>query len=383
MQARREIRIDFIRGLALLAIFVGHAGFDFSDAFQHARGFSDASELFVLLAGVSAALAYWRPSGFDPEAASAKTLRRALKLYGVHLATVAALLLVALLPPLAGTPAIIDALGLSGFHEAPLRNAAEALALSYMPGDLDILPLYVFLIVATPFLLALHERSRLLLISLSAALAFGVGALKLDFVNDAMPSRGWYFDPLSWQLVFVIGLVMGVALKSGRDPLPYRPWLFRLAAGAALLAIPANLLLHFVVTDLADSRLVHALVSKTFVGPVRLANALAILYVVWNLGWVKRLSADGALAPVFAAGRASLPVFVFGLGLSTACQIAMASGLDLPVAAQLCLAVAGCLAQLVLAVRLRGGARQAPASASASALALRRKARMEKGIVAM
>ncbi|WAJ30407.1 OpgC domain-containing protein [Antarcticirhabdus aurantiaca] len=352
MPARREIRIDFIRGLALLAIFVGHAGFDFSDAFQQARGFSDASEIFVLLAGVSAALAYWRPSGFDPEAASAKTLRRALRLYLVHLAMVAALLLSVALPPIASRPAIVAELGLDTFGAAPVRNAVEIVLLSFMPGDLDILPLYVFLIVATPFFLALHERSRRLLLALSGGLALAFGALKLDFVNDAMPAGGWYFDPLSWQFVFVIGLCIGVGLKRGRDPLAYRPWLFRLAATFVLTAIPANLLLHFVFTEISSSHLVHALVSKTFVGPLRLANALALLYVLWNLSAVKRLTADGALAPVFAAGAASLPVFVFGLALSTLCQMLMASEVAIPLAAQACLAVGGCLAQLVLATHL-------------------------------
>ncbi|WP_376742649.1 OpgC domain-containing protein [Ensifer canadensis] len=52
MEKQRESRIDLLRGVALLLIFVSHSEFTFSGLVQHSRGFADASDMFVLLAGV-------------------------------------------------------------------------------------------------------------------------------------------------------------------------------------------------------------------------------------------------------------------------------------------------------------------------------------------
>ena len=57
----RDLRIDVIRGLILLVIFVNHMpGNIVSTAMPHNYGFSDAADIFVLLAGISAAFAYGR-----------------------------------------------------------------------------------------------------------------------------------------------------------------------------------------------------------------------------------------------------------------------------------------------------------------------------------
>ena len=55
----RAARIDGIRGLCLLIIFINHMPGNVLAAYTpHNFGFSDAADIFVLLAGVSATLAY-------------------------------------------------------------------------------------------------------------------------------------------------------------------------------------------------------------------------------------------------------------------------------------------------------------------------------------
>src|ERR671923_1839563 len=55
----RDLRIDFFRGLALICIFIDHVpGNRLAHLTLQNFGFSDAAEVFVLLAGFSAALAY-------------------------------------------------------------------------------------------------------------------------------------------------------------------------------------------------------------------------------------------------------------------------------------------------------------------------------------
>ena len=351
MGGTRETRIDLIRGLSLLMIFVGHATFVFSEAFQQSRGFSDASELFVMMAGMSAALAYFplaRPFSF--RATAAKTLRRAGKLYGIHVALVLVLLLASCAPVLKNNPAIMATFGLTDFWRDSTHLLGEVLLLQFMPGDLDILPLYVLLLAIIPVVFWLYERSAWLLGAMAAGLWLVAGAGHLNLVNLALPTGSWYFDPLSWQLIFTLGILAGIQVKRGQNPFPYHRGLFALALTLVLVAIPLNLLIHFHFTGISGSAAYHALTSKTNNGLLRLLNALAIVYVVWNVEAIRRIDPRGMLRPIYAAGRNSLPTFVSGLVLSLMIAALMASGIAVPIALQLLMLVVGCAAQLAIAL---------------------------------
>ncbi len=59
MMSKRDLRIDFFRGLALVMIFANHVpGNPLSALTQRNWGLSDSADVFVLLAGLSSALAY-------------------------------------------------------------------------------------------------------------------------------------------------------------------------------------------------------------------------------------------------------------------------------------------------------------------------------------
>ena len=71
MGTQRDLRIDFFRGLALVFIFIDHVpGNDLARFTLRNFGFSDAAEVFVLLAGFSAVLAYLRITNSRLRAAS-------------------------------------------------------------------------------------------------------------------------------------------------------------------------------------------------------------------------------------------------------------------------------------------------------------------------
>src|SRR5262245_62216950 len=62
----RDARIDFFRGLALIFIFIDHIpGNAFANVTLTNFGFADAAEIFVLLAGYAAFLAYRRDLGHE------------------------------------------------------------------------------------------------------------------------------------------------------------------------------------------------------------------------------------------------------------------------------------------------------------------------------
>ena len=88
---RERSEIDFLRGLALLFIFIDHIPDNGLAHFTLRNfGFADAAEVFVLLAGFSAVLAYQR--SFEREgfrAGAARVMDRVRDIYLWHLALVA------------------------------------------------------------------------------------------------------------------------------------------------------------------------------------------------------------------------------------------------------------------------------------------------------
>src|SRR5580765_1069469 len=88
-RAERDTRIDVFRALALLTIYIDHVpGTVFETLTYKNFGFSDAAEAFVLISGMSVALAYGNK--FQPGSRQLSTLkmwRRAGVLYTAHIVT--------------------------------------------------------------------------------------------------------------------------------------------------------------------------------------------------------------------------------------------------------------------------------------------------------
>src|SRR5438552_3264763 len=80
--------IDFWRGFILCTIFINHMPGNVFENFTFRNvGFSDAAEAFIYLSGVSLALAYGaRFAGGERLGVLMALARRAVKLYGVHIA---------------------------------------------------------------------------------------------------------------------------------------------------------------------------------------------------------------------------------------------------------------------------------------------------------
>ena len=84
---RREVRLDFFRGLALFSIFIDHIPSNVLSWLTIRNiGFSDASEAFVFIAGYSAILAYGRRLERDGFAfTAARIYKRCWQLYVAQL----------------------------------------------------------------------------------------------------------------------------------------------------------------------------------------------------------------------------------------------------------------------------------------------------------
>jgi hypothetical protein len=302
--------IDFWRGCVLCMILVDHMpGNALENLTPRNFGFSDAAEAFVFLSGVSIALAYGaRFFVGDRRQTLLGLARRALKLYGAHIAlSLAALAIFYVGANWEGKPDLLTVHGREIFTRKPGLGMIGLVSLGHQLGYFNILPLYILLLVAAPAMLWLATINRWLMLGCSAFVYALFRLFNLNLPN--WPIHGaWFFDPFAWQLLFAIGLAIGLHLR--REPTPLsRP----LLALAAVIVVAGA----FVVTDCFG--LSHPLgeairskldLGKTQLGLVRLIHFLALAYLVYGLRTTERLRAFPFYRAAALLGRHSLWVFV-------------------------------------------------------------------------
>ncbi|MGP3697257.1 OpgC family protein [Rhodobacter sp. NSM] len=320
--AGRDKRLDMFRGLALVMIFINHVPGTIWENFTSRNfGFSDAAEGFVLMSGIAAGLAYskgfWEPSW----AAARKVWRRAWTLYLVHLlTTIWAIAISAIYALKFASTQLLHENQVWVLFQKPLGFLIGVPALTHQLGYTNILPLYATLLLVTPLLIIAALRWPRLLLAGSILFWALTGQFRLNLPNYPNPG-GWFFNPLAWQIIFVFGLLTGVALKKGRRFVPILPWLQALAAGYLILALlwlkvpfiydTMNHFMRVLNRDLGLPFYITAF-DKTFATVPRLLHVLALAYLLSTLASVRRLSASSWAEPFALLGRHALQVFATG-----------------------------------------------------------------------
>ncbi len=329
MNANRIRDIDFWRGAVLIAILIDHIpGNPLEKWTPRNFGLSDSAEAFVFLSGLSVGLIYMpRASKYGIEPVAGGCLRRALKLYSVHIAlTLAALLVFGAAYWMSGVSDLIQAHGRAFVFGSPANGLLGLALLSHQLGYFNILPLYIVLMLWAPVTLALALRGPLLALIVSIGLYAAARVFGLNLPNWPEPG-GWFFNPMAWQLVFTLGLVSAILWRDG-FPRP-APWLVALSAatvaGAALIVTDEGGL----APGLRDAASAHLDLAKQDLGLARLLHFVALAYLIATATVFGRVVAPvvrGAFGKaVQSLGRNSLSVFAAGSVLSACGQAALAA----------------------------------------------------------
>ncbi len=355
---RRDLRRDFFRGLALFMIFLDHIPNNVMNHFTvRAIGFSDAAEIFIFISGYVAAMVYGRAMmrhGFL--VATAQVFRRVWQLYVAHL-TLFMIYMAEVSYALSrlDNPLFRDDLRVGDFLTEPHIAIVKALTLQFQPKFLDILPLYILLLLIFPLVLLALRRHAVLALAPSFLIYLVMQAG--EFAFPAYPAgQVWFFNPLAWQFLFVIGAACGHAAVEGRRVVPGGRLTLLLAAGFSLLCTLIHLdwELHAVWPGIPDmlGGLLWPYLSKTNLAPLRLLNFLALAVVVARLlpPHATVLTRLGSKL-VIVCGQNSLYVFCLGILLAVLCSMLQMT-FNLPVAAQILYSLAGLALMLGLALLL-------------------------------
>ena len=344
----RDIRLDLFRGLALWFIFVDHVPTNVMSWFTVRNyGFSDATEIFVFISGYTAVIAYARMMQREGWArAAARVYRRVWQLYVAHI-----LLFVAFTAQIVWVsiardmPSLIDEMELMGLGENPYQAILAAALLKFRPVNLDVLPLYIVLLAAFPFVLPAVLRWPYVVIAVSLTLY--AATCHFDWNLPAYPAgKVWYFNPLAWQVVFYVGTACAVLgpdlarLDRFRWPLSVLAVLYLLFAAFIALSWHYNPLQEMTPAWLA--RQIYP-IDKTNIDILRFLHFLAMAWLVRVL-----VPADTALLrwPVFhplrRCGEQSLLIFCIGTFLALSAQIVV-SYFEESLLSQIVVSVAGIL----------------------------------------
>ncbi|MDB5393393.1 MAG: protein of unassigned function [Rhodospirillales bacterium] len=307
---KRDPRVDVLRGLALLMIFVDHIPDDvLSLVTMRNFGFSDAAEMFVLLAGFSSMLAYGKV--FERDGARIGLRRIVMRIARLYLFQVGLLL----------TTLGVGLMWTTHYHQrpimaatildAPIAGLAHALTLRAVPNYLDVLPLYIVLLAAFPLVyVGIRKKTWL---TLSASAAIWLAANLDDNLNlpNWIGGKSWFFDPFAWQFLFTIGVAMATLSASHDGALPRVKWLSWLCG--AYLAFAFFESAPWAAWHLPSLRpIAMPPPDKTHLGAPRLLDILALAYVLLSSAKLRILAGKRWLRPLEACGRHSLEVFGVG-----------------------------------------------------------------------
>src|SRR5215212_5442070 len=204
--SERDLRLDLFRGLALWLIFLDHIP---SNAVNWITirnyGFSDAAEIFVFISGYTAAFVYGRAMQERGMIISgARILRRAWQVYVAHVFIFVIFMAeVAYLTAGLENPLYSEEMRVFDFLQQPGEALIQALLLKFQPNFMDVLPLYIVLLLTFPLVLGLLLLQPTVALVLSVALYSAVQHFSWNL--PAYPTGSWFFNPLAWQLIFVVG----------------------------------------------------------------------------------------------------------------------------------------------------------------------------------
>ncbi len=314
----RRWELDALRGLMLVLKTLTHLPTRFSDPAGQPFGWVSAAEGFVFLSAFMVGAIYSDVALKRGVAAMWVAFQsRALTVYVCQAALLVFLFTaIAALGIRVDQPAVKDLMAF--YFDAPSVALPAALILLYNPPLLDILPMYVLFMLASPWVMlhGLRRGWRGLMIGSTAlwlAAQFGLWAAAYGWFADhtglKVPfNQTGSFDLAAWQFLWMFGLTLGAGgVQSVPDASrPFPRWWVRTALGVVLIAVVWR---HWRgQTPFEHWQHLNVLLDKWHLGPLRLINFFAIvtLALSYGPGLANRIPRLPALE---ALGAASLPVF--------------------------------------------------------------------------
>lgn len=317
----RDLRLDFFRGIANWWIFLDHIPNNVINwATPRNYGFSDAADLFVFISGYTASFVYARlmlDRGFV--VGSTRLWKRVWQLYVAHVLLfviyIAAIGWVALRY---NDPDIINEFNVAGLVDNPIQTLTQGLLLRFKPVNLDVLPLYIILMGFFPPVLWMMLRKPDLTMLGSLALYFAARQFGWNF--SSYPTGSWYFNPYTWQLLFVFGAWFALGGARESQSVIKSKWLLIAGTLYLLFALVMTMAGRFEAFGEMFPKWLYDAFNpndKTFLAPYRVLHFVIIAFFVTRFVHKDWKGLEWKIFdPLIKCGQQSLQVFCVGVFLS-------------------------------------------------------------------
>lgn len=344
----RDLRIDLLRGIAIVFVLVNHVGLVslFQNGTQEAIGMVSGAELFVLLSGLVLAMVYRPKIARDGMAEAAPLIgRRAWKIYVAAVCVVLVVGLLSLIPFLNAAPAttfVDEGTGAAGdeatgrvydlyagfgrLFQYPVDPGVfgDILLLRMGPWQVNVLGFYVVMLAVAPLILWALSRGWWIVVLVASWAVYGIQSLlHLRLLPSQFEDS---FPLLTWQALFVTGMVAGWHRRAIVE------W-FGTRAGRVVLAVcvvatvalaifswnnpylssPLDARLGFVPQN-TFSGVYSDWFERTYLDPGRVLNVLLVTITIYALFSVLWKPIDRAVGWFFIPlGQTTLYVFIMQL----------------------------------------------------------------------
>jgi hypothetical protein len=337
--ARRDgdLRPSLLLGIAAWFLFVDHVPHNAVSAMTMRNfGFSGATDLFVFVGGYIAAVLYGKmmlERGFVVTAT--RIFRRVWQLYAAYVVLfVIYINLIGYVARKTAAPEIIHEFNVAGILGHTIRTLIYGLLLQAKPLNLDALQLFIVLMAFFPIVLfGMLRRPNL---TAAGSIGLYLAARQFDLNLSSFPEGRWYFNPFSWQLLFVLGAwfaLMGaeqmriIRSLQGISILRIAAWIYLLFALVVTAAGKFPPLAEFIPDAVLNIFLPN---DKENLAPYRVLHFLTLAFLFtflvprnWHgFQWP-------VLQPVVKCGEEWLPVFCAGVFLSFAGHFVLITGPNL------------------------------------------------------
>ena len=312
----RRPELDALRGLMLVLITVTHVPTRYSAWLTQPFGYVSAAEGFVFLSAFLVGAVYTRRAIEHGTAAMRAALWRRAGLIWLCQAG----MLLFLFTVIANIGLRTDRRAIknliSYYLQDPIDALSTSLVLIYNPPLLDILPMYVLFMLASPLALTigLLKRGWILVIGVSLTLwlltQFGLTQAAYNAVVRATDLRvplheTGAFELAAWQFIWVMGMWMGSRREAVPDHRDFPGWV---VAAALIYGIGCLAWRHAVgLSPFGPNPELNLLFDKWRLGPLRLLDFFALLVIVVRFG--PALAERVRFTVLETLGKASLPVF--------------------------------------------------------------------------
>ncbi|MFN8674470.1 MAG: OpgC domain-containing protein [Candidatus Sericytochromatia bacterium] len=300
---KRDLTIDFLRGLAMFVLIIIHVEiFSFYNFLVWERvGIISGGEGFVILSGLITGIVYKSKLLKEGLKETTKKLfTRAFQIYRVNIFIILSILFISFIG-LFDTKSVMTFIDYSinqeynlyGDMNTPFNIIKKTLLLQVGPHQTQILGLYAVLMLLAPFALYLIAKNlSFLVVIISFGLYFFNQKYNINLTGCQFENA---FPLLTWQVLFFNGMVFGAnkEIISKKLDTNIKKVIFYLALSLGLVFFifaqnnPNPLVPDFTKLHLIDNKTYYEIYNKYFLkntlGILRLVNYMAFLIVAYNL----------------------------------------------------------------------------------------------------